>query len=495
MIRLLPLLALAGCGWSGMPDGSDWDTEPLWSPTGVVAASGTLYVPLADGALAYVDTDGADSIVDLQGGQRRNLMVLPDETGIATFLDREYCVPDGRDECADLRTDSTVALIQDGELQLEVPVGKHLDTLAFAPGETRAVAWLAGPPPEGPLGVVNLNEIDILDLVDGTRTPVRVGFAADRILFTEDGVSAVVLSQSQVAVVDLTASPPRTSTTFPLTLDPDVVVTPVGVDLTPDGRFALISTNSGGDLYILDLLDPSVNLVSLPGTPSAMHVEPSTDETLFVFPSRSELTVMDHDRFELRTIDLDEPMSRILSTDRYALLYAENRGRDVYRYEYATGELTEYRLQAIPNEMALSPDGAFGVAFTAPTSTNRAGMELIDLRGVRGETIPYALDAPGVGLSFTTGDDGSVWALVLQDGIDSLWRGELATGIADVVPLIDAPVGIGDLGDGRFFIAHDNAMGLVSLYDPSDDTFLEASGFALQNILNETEPLTLEESP
>ena len=87
MIRLLPLLALAGCGWSGMPDGSDWDTEPLWSPTGVVAASGTLYVPLADGALAYVDTDGADSIVDLQGGQRRNLMVLPDETGIATFLD------------------------------------------------------------------------------------------------------------------------------------------------------------------------------------------------------------------------------------------------------------------------------------------------------------------------------------------------------------------------------------------------------------------------
>lgn len=495
MLRLLPLLALAGCGWNSMPHGSDWETGSLWDPTGVVAASGTLYVPLADGALAYVDADGADRIVDLEGGERRSLMVLPDESGIATFLDREFCVADSRDDCADIREESTVALITDGELQLEVPVGKHLDTLAFAPGESRAVAWLSGPPPEGPLGVVNLNEIDILDLDAGTRTPVRVGFAADRILFTDDGLNAVVLSQSQVAVVDLTASPPRTSTTFPLTLDPDVVVTPVGVDLTPDGRYALISTRSAGDLYILDLLDPSVNLVSLPASPSAMHVEPSTDETLFVFPNRRELTIVDHDRFELRTIELDEPMSRILSTDRFALLYSQNANRDVYRYEYATGVLTEYRLLASPNAMTLSPDGAFGVAFTSPTANNRAGMELIDLRGERGETIPYALDAPGVGLSFTTGDDGSVWALVLQDGIDTLWRGELATGIADVVPLIDAPVGIGDLGDGRFFIAHDNALGLVSLYDPRDDSFLEASGFALQNILNETAPLPAEESP
>ena len=113
----------------------------------------------------------------------------------------------------------------------------------------------------------------------------------------------------------------------------------------------------------------------------------------------------------------------------------------------------------------------------------------------KSDVAEMALPKTGVGLSFTTADDGSVWALVLQDGIDTLWRGQLSTGIADVVPLIDAPVGIGDLQDGRFYIAHDNALGLISLYDPSDDSFVEVGGFALANVLNDPEPLMTEEQP
>lgn len=492
MNRTLPLalLALAACGPNQLPDGSYYDgTGSLWQADNLTPAGDDLYAPLGSGALMVLHADGSFDDVELSGGKVRSLQPLPDGSGVAAFVDTERCVRDGRDDCASVEISSRLALIEDGEVGTVAAIASHYDTLAFAPGGRSAVAWLAGDVPDGPLGVVNLGEVDVVDLDSGERTPVRVGFDADQILFTDDGSEAVVLSQSQVAVVDLTASPPAPRVTFPLTLDPDVVVRPVGVDLTPDGRYALIATSTSGDLYVLDLVDPSVNIVSLPSPPSAMYVSESTDETLLVFAGRAELAVIDHDNFDVRYLPLDESMSRILPGNGDLVLANVGNRQDVYRYDLAEGKLTEYRLQSRPTQVELSPDGDWAVAFTQGTN-GRPGMELLDLRGERASIATYALDGAGVGLAFTTDAQGATWAMVLQDGVDSLWKGELASGRAEVVPLELPPLSLGAFGDGRFFIAQDDDFGLVSFYDPATNGVIDASGFALFGVLDDEEPLS-----
>lgn len=497
MRRLTPMFSLvflAACGWNSTPHGSDYNHNELWSPERLVAVNGALIAPLTNGQAAWIDSDGGVSAIDLDGGRVRDLFKLPDQTGVAAFIDRTRCVPDGRDDCASTRFESQVAIIEDGVIDRQAPVASHLDTLTVDPTGARAIAWLAGAPPDGPLGVLNLGEVQVVDLDQSIRTPVRVGFAAERVLFDDAGTRALVLSQSEVAVLDLTIDPPVVSITFPLTLDPDDIVVPVGVELTPDGRYALISTQRSGDLYVLDLVDPSVNLISLPAAPSDMRVVAEADETLFVFPGLAQLAVLDHERFDLRTVALDEPMNRIVAGNGASVLYSDVGRLDVYRYDHDSRNLVEYRLLAAPTSLDVTPDGAFAVAFTAPTSAGRPGMELLDLRNDRSDTVPYGLDGAGVGLAFTTASDGSVWALVLQDNVESLWRGELSTGIADVIDLLDRPTRIGDLQDGRFFIAHDNPLGLITLYDPENDTTVEASGFALFDVLDRYAPLPAEDN-
>jgi hypothetical protein len=492
-MRPLVLLALGGCGWD-LPTGRGVALPELWDPHGLVADGDDLYAPLThQGTLGRFS--GLDVVpVDLGAARVRTAEPIPGG-GVALFLREVWCdEPDERearrqeliDDCPSEQRESRsfVGVIDGGALTARVEVPLHYNRLAMAPQGVFAVAYVDPDREVEVEGVVNLTEVDVIDLGAGTRAPVRVGFAADRILFTGDGARAVVLSQSAVAVVDLLESPPVVDVTYPLTLDPDQVVTPVGVDLTPDGEHALISVQGRSDLYVLDLGNPSVNLVTLSATPSAMQVDAASDQTLFVSGQAPTLEILDHDLFDLRTIPLDEPVSQILAGDGFVVLHGSRSGRDVYRYDVLTGDLVEYRLQAPETRLALSPSGSFAVAFTYPSDDGKSGMELIDLRPGRDDTAPYALEGGGVGLAFTQGEDGSEWALVLQNNVDYLWRGELATGVASTVDLIAPPLSVVAVGD-RVAVAHDDPFGLLTFYDPVDDGTVVVEGFALDGLLDE----------
>jgi hypothetical protein len=513
---LLALVALAaGCGWNNLPDGGHWYSGPLWDPAGVVAAEDGLYVPLpAAAGLAHVALDGTWAPIDLGGAQARDLVPLPGALGAVAFADRTWCDAedprearrqrDLRDCPADQRvTESEVVVLQDGAIQRRADVSSHLDTLAFSPSGSHAIAYLSGTGTTDLSGIVNLTEVEVLDLDAGTRAPVRVGFAANRVLFTDDGAAAVVLSQSAVAVVDLTAEPPVATVTFPLTLDPDDLVDPVGVDLTPDGAHALISVRGTGDLYVLDLVNPSVNIVSLAASPAAMHVDAGADETLLVYASSANLEVLDHVFFDSRTVALDEPMDRIVPGDGFALLHGARGQKDVYRYSYDSRDLIEYRLQNPALSVALAPGGEFAVALTGTEGSGgggaegfydgRPGMEILDLRGDSDTTIPYALEGFGVGVAFDAREDGGVWALVLQRDVEYLWKGDLATGLSDTVRLDAPPLGIGALPTGGFYVTHADALGLITLYDPETDDTVTVGGFALAGALEQPQLAEVDE--
>jgi hypothetical protein len=96
----------------------------------------------------------------------------------------------------------------------------------------------------------------------------------------------------------------------------------------------------------------------------------------------------------------------------------------------------------------------------------------------------------GLGVSFTEGVAGPQ-LLLLQDQIDYLLRLDLASGLMAEVELPAAPVSIGSLPGGPFFITHTSSLGLVSFLG-TDGTLTSGAGFAVIGLGEETPVSTSE---
>lgn len=492
-MRSLLWLALAGCG---MPNQDDISKEgPLWDASSVVTAADGLYVPLRPSAgLAFLPTDGDAVQVDIGAGRLTRVSVPPaGDSALAAVVERYSCNGDPKDvkkmdviaDCptADLEVSTEIDLVSAGAVTSVIPLEGPFDSLVWSADGSHAIAWIDVNNVSALDGVVNLTSVVVIDVAAGTATPVSVGFAANRVVFDDVGARAIVLSQSTVAVIDLATNPPSRDVTFSLVLDPDQVVQPVGVNLTPDGRYALISTSTASDLYVLDLENHSVNLVSLVGRPSAMQVETTLDRTVLVYGNTPRVEILDHQFFDLETLQLDEPMTAILPAETFVMLYAPG-SRDVYRLDLETQEIEEFRLQQNLLSLRLAPEGDFSIALTANPNAG-AGMEVLDLRDALGHSYPYLLENTGVDVRFDT-TDGGLHALLLQENVDYLYDLDVLSGNARQVDLEAPPVAIGELPGGGFYVTHDAALGLVSLFDSSSGEITKTyEGFGVLGLFDE----------
>jgi hypothetical protein len=502
MIPRALLLALAGCGWNHLPHGNDVFMEALWDPYTAVPTNDGLYVSLTEaGSLVLVGLDGGVKRIDLGEGRLTRLQAAPDAHTVLAFLERYRCAlddpkelrrVDSADECPAeaLEVTTELALVAAGKVVSSQPVTGAYNQVAFTADGRFAIAYLDFSQEIPVEAVLNLTGVVVVDVQQGTSALVPVGFAVDRILFIEDeagtATQAVVVSRNAVAVLDLQVSPAELTVTFPLTLDPDTVVDPIGIDLAPDGSHALISARGSSDLYVLDLEVHAINIKELAGEPGAMAVSAQADRTALVYPSQPVVEVLDHQLFEPEPIGLDEPMNQIELTGGEAVLWSNTDQHDVYRLDLQTGGLTEYRLQNPAVSMHLAPTGEFAVALTRPEGdfggqdvdslyNQHPGMEILDLRSDESE--PFLLEGQGLGVAFAS-DAALLNALVLQQGVDYLYRLDLYTRQSEELELAAPPVAIGTMPDGRFFITHDRPLGLVSFLDPATGEVVEVGGFA-----------------
>lgn len=487
MRRLLPLgLALAsGClSWDKLPHGaSHYLDTPLWDPVSVTALDDDLFVQQPyTGGLLRVNASGATAI-DMASGRVDRVVPTPDGT-LLTFVTRWGCEEDRESldasgDCDEPELLTDLVPVANDTAQAPIPLQQPVTELALSEDGRWAIGYLDIDDLGAVSGFVNLDAVLTLDLVSGDALPVQVGFAADRVLFVEeDGVAtrAVVLSRSQVAVLDLTGPQPQRQVVFPLTLDPDQEVTPVDVALTPDGRYALITVVGSDALYTLDLENPSVNIVTLAAQPSAMAVDADQDRTVIVSNGAARVEILDHHLFSLRTLQLDEGMNAIYQGESFMLLYDVGGGRDAYRLD-DDDTLTEYRLQGRASRVEVAPDETWAVALTAASVGTGAGLEIIDLTD--DDTIPFLLGANGLDVAFTP---DSETALVLQQDEPTLYRLGRDGRVAEVD--LNAPGrALRALADGTFAVTHDAPLGLISFYDPSDDSITEVGGFASFDLL------------
>jgi len=509
--HLIALLAF-GCN---MPDGGLSSLEEAtWDPNNVVVAGGGLYV-LLPGAGAIVRLEpGEDPVrIELDEGRVTRIAGSPDGNRMVAFVERYRCESDNADEIKRVDTLDECpqdALIVETELTViegttpkpPLPVSGTYNSIAFSDDGSFAIAYVDFSQQIEVDGVLNLTGVAVVDLDAGITSPVPVGFAADRVLFSNDDggapTEAVVLSRSAVAVIDLLADQPDVEVTFPLTLDPDQTVEPTSVDLTPDGRYALISTVGSSDLYVLDLEQHAINIVELSAVPAELAVSDAYDRSVLVYQTQEVVELLDHQFFEVETFDLDEAMNHVALSGDNALLYGTDGQHDLYRLDLEDEDVIEYRLQNPAVSLHVSPDNAFALALTRAEGgfgdgvdalyDQNPGLEILDLQS--DESDAFILEGQGLDVKYAN-DETSLSALILQEGIDYVYALDLYTGQATEVELSTPPIAIGSMPDGSFFITHDSPLGLVSFLDPNaadgPEITDEIGGFASIGLFDEIE--------
>ncbi len=499
---MIAWLALSGCGWNTLPQGNSSYVDPLWDPQGAVVSTDGLYFRLLEsGGLVRVSPgEQAVTEVDIGEGIVTRIDPTPDADGVVALIERFGCVADEADlprrpvadDCPrnDLVRTTELTVVRDAKAAKSTLLDGTYNAVRVSADGDYAVAWLDLATLNDVDDVVNLTGVAVLDVARAESVLVPVGFAPERVLFTEDDagntVRAVVLSRNQVALLELGDGPPRRTVTFPLALDDDESIDPLEVALTPDGRFALVTAVGRSDLYVLDLEDPAINIVELAGTPSAMVVVDDADLTALVFRDEAVLQLVDHASFSSRTVPLEESMDRILVHGGELLLHGRRAQHDVYRYGLESGDLVEYRTQNPVSDLVVSPDGGFAVALTTEEFTGEGGvdafydqnpgMEILELGS--DESTPFLLEGDGLGLAFD--EDGRV--LLLQQGQDYLYRYDLFARTEDTVRLSVPPRGVGALADGTLFVTQDAAFGLVSFLTLPEAR--EVGGFAVPGLVD-----------
>lgn len=498
MITIPLALVLMGCNpWDRLPENGTYNVDaPLWDPSSAVAIEDGLYFTQPNnGGLVRVRTDGGFDGVDLDGAEVVRTTPTADGQRLVVWDRYRTCkdpeaekIEDCDDE--DLGWSYEVSLVRDAAVELVTQIPAHLNRMVFTPDGNIAVAYLDYDSAEDiPVdGVVDLTQVAFIDLDSGSVASISAGFSANNIIFSLDGSRAVVLSRSQVIVVDLETF--EKTVEFPLTLDNDQQVDPTSAALTPDGRYALITVEGSKDLYKLDLDVKAIDIISLDAVPARLMVSPSLDRTLLVYNTEARVDLLDHDLFNLDPQQLDHGVSQMVEGEDFALLYYEGEIQnrmDIYHLDYETLEVTEYVMGNPVESLQLTASRAFAVGVLRPSAysgsgldgyqASRYGLGVVDL--LNEEEVSLVLESPPVGLALVE-DDGGAYALLLLEGRSDLLKVDLRNpSQPQSLELEVPPTGIGTLPDGRFFITHASGLGLVSFLDPSDDSITTASGFAV----------------
>jgi hypothetical protein len=469
----------------------------LWDPDRAAAANDGLYVHLPyAGAVVRLQPDAEPTQVDLGGDQAIDVTALPDGEGVLVRTSRVRCEdeevepgdPIWRCASEDRISEVEASLVVDGAVTRSWDIRPELAPFQISPDSSFALAMVDPDAPRSGGGLVNLTAMRVLDLRSGDDWEVAIGFNASRIELLQDPdglvTGALVLSEGEVAVVDLLTPSPEPSVVFPLSLDPDVRVVPSDVLVTPDGGYALITTAGSPDLYVLDLLNPAINIIALRGAPAAMALDAAGDRTFLVYPGQPWIDAIDHARFEITSWQTETGFDHVEVRDGFVLACTEPDGEEVWRLDPATDELTEYQLNYSVGQLHVAPDSSF--AMTTPRSG--AAFELLDLQPdaegrLDDRARPYGLDAAVADAAFTEDADGTS-VLILQQGQPDVYQLRWPALTAEPIELGAPPRAIGAMPGGGFFITHEEALGRVSFLS-ADGALAEVAGFLTYDLLRE----------
>ena len=484
----MTLLLMLAC-----TDGSAW-TEPLWDPD-LAEEDGVLYARLPHaGALARLPASGEAQLVDLEGAEPTRLIQTPEAGSLLVQATWTSCRDDDSkietvEDCPweDREQEWELVLVDEGERVQALDVPQHLDAFAFSPDGSVAVAYLGDDLAGSASILADVDSVTFVDLVTGEAVSTPVGFAPGNILFTPDGASAVVLSRSTAALVDMSTF--QVSVTYDLTLDNDQEIDPSAAVLTPDGSYALVAVARLGLLYKLDLVDPSIDIEELAGTPSDLVVDEVNDLTAITYSNLAQIDLLHHEDWSRTELEVDEANGHLEHhPDGFALAW-RNGGKDVYMVDFAAEDVTEYVVANPVDSVTIDEAGRFGLAVMKPeygTATGsgvdaytdaRWGMSVLEIGDDDARNVVF--DQVPAGIELVSGESTTHALVLLEGNRDALLVDLSAPQPATEIALEEQPLAIGSLHSGQFWITQSSALGLVTVLDPLDpDNARTFGGFA-----------------
>ncbi len=412
--------------------------------------------------------------------------------------------PDYRTAAVFNEGDDTVSLIDADTLDvLTVSVRPDLNRMVMSPDGSWVALWhdVTLQDPDDPLdGLVAFNEVSFVEVRTGRHEPLAVGNYPHGIEWTPDGSLALVVSDEQLALVDLTVE--QLSREL-IALSDDLVDPPAAeeVVLAPDGSYAFVRQFGAQDLAVVDLAARSVERVAAGDNPTDLDL--TADGTRAVLVARDANQLWTYDVADpyapADVLDLPDTMvSGSVTLDpsgRYGILYSNAVMQAVYAvWDVETGEVTPRSLVKPVQSVSISATGTGLLVFHTQDNQpeldpddlfyDASAMTMVDLADFGKTDIWLPSTLKGYALS----DNGAFGYFVLE-GEPVLGVLDWGRLMVDEVTLSSDPVFIGAMPDldpsdddePPAWVSQEHELGRMSFYDPDSGVISTLTGFELNS--------------
>lgn len=388
----------------------------------------------------------------------------------------------------------SVSIIEAETLNVtEVEVRPNLNTLKMSPDGHWAALYRDSEGEdfgeEG--GVISYNDLSLVDLTTATHYLKIVGSNPHDVKFTEDGKTAVVVSDAYLSVLDLTdpaADPVR------IRLTEDTVDPPAAEEvlLTPDGTHAFVRQFGANTLLLVDLTAYTLSTLDVGDSPTDLDLTPDGTHAVAVARGSNELWIYDLDDLEGTPTILDMPRDQVFGSvlmspaATKALLFSTASGASIAAdWDLITGEMTAHTLVKPVAGASITPDGQSALIYhdkangsdvsTSSEFYNHYALTMIELD----DFFQAAYQLPAEPTGFASADEGDVGYFIM-DGeplLEVLDYGGLSY---SEVELKSDPVFVGVLPESRLaYVNQEHDLGRMSFYDPDNEDLITITGFEL----------------
>ncbi len=423
-----------------------------------------------------------------------------DTTEVGNGPDLVLTTPDYTAAVVHNRGEDSVSLIDAASLdQVVIPVRQDLNQMVMSPDGAWVVLFhdIARERDDDPApqGLQSFNEISLIHTVTGEHFPMAVGFNPRMVRYTSDSAQALVVSDAYLAVIDLLDDQPLPDL---IELSPNVIEPPVAeeVVISGSGAFAFVRQFGTDEILVVDLDAKTVDAIPVGLNPTDLDLSPDGRQAVVVARGARELwRLRADDPFapaDVLPFPDDLPMGSLLfdPTGDQAVLYTTASELDRFMtWDLADDTIRTRALVKPVTGMAITPTGESMLAFH--TKEDAIGAAPSPFTGSWALTI-FSLDdfrsnplkLPGEPIGYANSDDGDRGYFIM-DGQPFLSLLDYTTMLADEVPLKSDPLYVGvlpnlDGGDEPpAWVSQDHELGRLSFYDPNTADLETITGFEL----------------
>ena len=334
-----------GGGWQ------QWDGSAGASSSGSSSSSGgfdaglppevekdlDLGAPEASKNFVFVPVTGADHVVKVSG---KTLSVALIEVGdrptvLATIPgeDAALVINSGSDDISLIRaTDAEDTVIT-------LPALPNSNALKVGPDGKHAVCWYDHGRAKSGDPVGSFQAVTVLDLTgDGAAFDVSVGFRPSDVVFTGEGKKAHVVTDDGISILDF-ATLKAGAIVAPVAVSPDPLDKGKGreVQITPDGRWAVIRQPGLTAVRAVYLATKQLVTISLPAPPSDLDLLPDGSAAIIVLRDTKQVGRVELPNGATPTLaaklaptgELVAGLARITSDGLSAVLYSSLAGQEL----------------------------------------------------------------------------------------------------------------------------------------------------------------------